>query len=66
MYAEGDKKRKDSVLAWIKKKDLFSKKYVFVPIVMGYVCTYFFKNIIFKLWGCVVIVLHLLGPTGVS
>ncbi|KAL8495294.1 hypothetical protein ACS0TY_019446 [Phlomoides rotata] len=31
MYTEGPRKAK--VLSWIKKKDIFSKKYVFVPIV---------------------------------
>lgn len=31
LHAKGAQKEK--VLSWIKKKDIFSKKYVFVPIV---------------------------------
>lgn len=35
LYVNGAYKEK--VLSWIKKKDIFSKKYVFVPIVLWYV-----------------------------
>lgn len=52
MYANKDNERKASVLSWIKKKDIFSKKYVFVPIVMGYVIL---EKLIIKTRVCVVI-----------
>ena len=35
LHAKGPHKSK--VLSWIKRKDIFSKKYVFVPIVQWYV-----------------------------
>lgn len=42
LHAKGDQKMK--VLSWIKKKNIFSKRYVFVPIVQWYVVTFCDKN----------------------